>query len=181
MRLNSPLSVKLSARRVDAHTCNNMYKQLSALVASVHQNSGDHPLDRYIQLWQKNPEILHVLVQTDRARNERVLGYSVCAPMAPLFLDELLRARRTPITRLLTTELLLAPEEAHALVPTTGNILFVLVASWLDGAFNFQVGVPLFSALEARFYQLRARVILCETRDREARAVILGSGCELLR
>ncbi len=181
MRLNSPLSVKLSARRVDAHTCNNMYKQLSALVASVHQNSGDHPLDRYIQLWQKNPQILHVLVQTDRARNERVLGYSICAPMAPLFLDEILRARRTPIKRLLTTQLLLAPEEAHACVPTTGNILFLALSCWLDGVPNFQVALPLFYALQTLFYQLRARVILCETRARDARTVILGSGCELLR
>lgn len=181
MRLNSPLSVKLRARRVDAHTRNNIYKQLSALVASVRQGPDDHPLDLYIQLWQKNPEILHVLVQTDRARNERVLGYSVCAPMAPSFLHELLRARRTPVKRLLTTQLLLAPEEAHALVPTTGNILFLALSCWLDGVPNFQVGLPLFYALQTLFYQLRARVILCETRDRHARAVILGSGCEFLR
>src|SRR5712691_10687479 len=178
MRPNSPLPVKLTARRVDAHTRNDIYKQLSALLASLRRDSDEHPLDLYIQLRQKNPEILHVLVQTDRARNERVLGYSVCVPMAPLFLHELLRARRTPITRLLTTQLLLAPEEAHALVPTTGNILFVAVACWLDGALNFQIGLPLFYALQTLFHQLRARVILCETRDREARAVILGSGCE---
>jgi hypothetical protein len=101
--------------------------------------------------------------------------------MAPSFLHELLRARRTPIKKLLTTQLLLGPEEAHALVPTTGNVLFLALSCWLDGAPNFQLGLPLFFALQTRFYQLRARVILCETRDREARAVILGSGCELLR
>src|SRR5712691_5559640 len=132
MSLNSPVSVKLTARRVDARTRNNMHKQLSALVASVHQDSDEHPLDLYMQLWQKNPEILRVLVLSDREGDERVLGYSVCAPMAPLFLDELLRARRTPIKRLLATQFLLAPEEAHALVPTTGNILFLAVSSWLN-------------------------------------------------
>jgi len=123
MRLTSPLPGKLTARHVDAHTRNNIHKQLSALVASVRQASDDHPIDLYIQLAQKNPEILRVLVQTDRARNDRVLGYSICAPMAPSFLHELLRARRTPLKRLLTTQLLLTPEEAHALIPTTGNVL----------------------------------------------------------
>ncbi len=181
MGLNSSLSVKLTARLVDARTRHNIHKQLSALVASVHQDSDEHPIGLYMQLWQKNPEILRVLVLSDRARDERVLGYGVCAPLHPLFLDELLLARQTPIKRLLSTELLLAPEEAHALVPTTGNILFIALSSWLDGAPNFQVGLPLFDALLTGFYQLRARVIVCETRERDGRAVALGSGCEILR
>lgn len=149
-------------------------------LAEKHGESPDeHPVKLYRQFWNLNRRSLTVL--RNKASGE-ISGYSVCVPLKGSFLARMLKLRREkkPIkANLKASDAITYPDAAKQL-NQGGNLLFIVINSWQDGKLDFHAGLPLFFNMEVRFYQLRARVILCETRREASKQMILAAGCRPL-
>jgi DNA-binding CsgD family transcriptional regulator len=135
----------------------------------------EHPVALYRQFWNLNRRSLSVL--KNKATGE-IAGYSVCVPLKESFLKKMIKLRKEkkPIKANLKASDAITYPEAGKQLNQGGNILFIVINSWQNGRLDFHAGLPLFFNMEVRFYQLRSRIILCETRRDLSKQMILASG-----
>ena len=150
-------------------------KAIDSLAARNGEAPREHPTALYRQIWNLDRRSLSVL--KDKKTGE-IFGYSVCAPLKEAFVNKFLKLKKEKkaIKDNLKIAEVLHQSDAQKLLDTGGNILFIVINSWSGGKLDFHIGLPLFFGMELRFYQMRSRIILCETRRERSKQMIRASG-----
>lgn len=151
---------------------------ISELALKHKESLKEHPVELYRKIWKVNKRSLSIL---KHKKSGEIFGYSICAPLKESFLQKIIKLRkdRAPIKENIKTTDLLNDSDAEKMVNSSGNILFISMSSWHNGRLDYQTGLPLFFNMEVRFYQLRARIILCESKQPIASQMIRASGCKI--